>query len=146
MISIVIITYLTLFAASFLAATILPLSPDLIAAKMALDGNILFYIIAVAAIGSYLGSCTTYYLGYLGREKILKKRPEKKEGKMEKYHKIFERYGAPILLLTWVPIVGDIFAGIAGVLEINFWVFSLYALLGKIIRFTFVVYLAEKFI
>lgn len=145
MIPITTITYLSLFASSFLASTVLPLSPDIIAGKMAADGDVIFFIIAVATLGSYLGSCTTYYLGYLSREKILKKRLEEKEEKMEKYHKIFEKYGAPILLFSWVPIAGDIFVGIAGILEINFWIFSLYALLGKIIRFTFVVYLAEKF-
>lgn len=139
-----IIVYLSLFGSSFLASTVLPLSPDVIAAKMAVDGYALFFIIAVATLGSFLGSCTTYYLGYLGREKILKKRLEKKEEKMEKYHKIFEKYGAPILLLSWVPVVGDIFVGIAGILEINFWVFSLYALLGKIIRFSTAVYVAER--
>lgn len=146
MISAETIIYLGLFATSFLSATILPLSPDLLAAKMALDGHVLFFIIAVATIGGYFGSCATYYLGYLGREKILKKRLEDKEGKMEKYHKMFERYGEPLLLLSWIPVVGDIFVGIAGILEINFWYFSFYAILGKIIRFAFVVYAAEKFL
>lgn len=146
MISIVLASYLTLFAASFLAATIFPLSPDLLAAKMVLDGNIIFFVVAAATFGSYLGSCTTYYLGYLSREKILKKRLEDKEEKMEKYHKIFARYGEPLLLFSWVPVIGDIFVGIAGVLEINFFVFSLYAILGKIIRFVFVVYAAERFL
>jgi membrane protein YqaA with SNARE-associated domain len=136
--------YSSLFLSSFLAATVLPFSPDIIAGKMAIDGNTSLYIVIAATSGSFLGSCTTYYLGYLGREKILKKRLEKKEGKMEKYHKIFERYGAPILLFAWVPIIGDVFVGIAGILQINFLVFSFYALLGKILRFTAAVYLAEK--
>lgn len=146
MITITALAYLSLFATSFLSATVLPLSPDLIAGKMAADGQALFLIVLVATAGSYLGSCTTYYLGYLSREKILKKRLEDKEGQMEKYHKIFEKYGEPLLLLSWVPVAGDIFVGIAGILEINFWVFSFYALLGKIARFIFVVYLAERFI
>lgn len=146
MISIAIITYFSLFTVSFLSATILPLSPDLVAGKMAADGYAAFFIVIVAAAGSYLGSCATYYLGYLGREKILKKRLEGEESKMEKYHKMFERYGEPLLLFSWIPVIGDIFVGIAGILEINFWYFSFYAILGKIIRFAFVVYAAEKFI
>ncbi len=137
--------YLSLFSVSFLAATILPVSPDALAAYMAANDYDLFFIVAVATIGSYIGSCTTYYLGYLGREKILKKRLESKEGKVEKYHKIFVRYGEPILLFSWVPVIGDVFIGIAGILEINFWTFSLYALLGKVARFAFVVYAAERF-
>lgn len=139
-------SYLALFAASFLSSTVLPLSPDIIAGKMAADGYEPMLIITVATLGSYLGSCTTYYLGYLGREKILKKRLGKKEEKIEEYHRIFEKYGSPILLLSWVPIAGDIFIGIAGVLKIDFRIFSFYALLGKIVRFAFVVYLAERLI
>lgn len=146
MISIAAVTYLSLFVSSFLASTVLPLAPDILVGKMAADGYVLFFVIAVAALGSYLGSCTTYYLGYLSREKILKKRLEGKEEKMEKYHKMFEKYGAPILLFSWVPIAGDIFVGLAGIFEINFWIFSLYAFSGKIIRFAFVAYVAERFL
>lgn len=142
----VLIAYFSLFASSFLAATVLPLSPDAVAAYMAVNGYDLIVIVAVAALGSYFGSCTTYYLGYLSREKILKKRLGEKEKNLDKYHKIFARYGEPILLLSWVPVAGDILIGIAGVLEINFYAFSLYAMLGKIIRFSFVVYAAERFL
>lgn len=138
--------YFSLFASSFLAATILPLSPDAMAAYMASNGYVLFLIIAVATLGSYLGSCTTYLLGRLSRKKILKKRMKGGEEKLEKYHKIFAKYGAPILLFSWVPVVGDIFVGLAGIFGINFFIFSLYALLGKITRFAFVAYMAEKFI
>lgn len=139
-------TYFSLFTASFLSATVLPLSPDALAAYMAVKGNSLVLIVAFAASGSYIGSCTTYYLGYLSREKVLKKRMAGEEEKMEKYHKIFARYGEPVLLFSWVPVAGDILAALSGVLEINFWIFSFYMLLGKIIRFVFVVYAAEKFL
>lgn len=142
----VLLEYLSLFVSGFLAATVLPLAPDILAGVMANKGYEIFFIVLTATAGSYLGSCTTYYLGYLGREKILKKRLEGKEGKVEKYHKIFARYGAPILLFSWVPIAGDILVGIAGILKINFWTFSLYAVLGKIMRFVFVVYAAERFL
>ncbi len=113
---------------------------------MAANGYALILVIAVAALGSYLGSCTTYYLGYLSRENILKKRLEGEEKNLEKYHKIFARYGEPIILLSWVPVIGDIFIGIAGIFGINFFIFSFYAILGKIIRFSFVVYAAERFL
>jgi len=138
---VVLISYLSLFASSFLAATVLPLSPDILVGTMARGGYSLWLIVLVATVGSYLGSCTTYYLGYLGREKILKKRMEEKEEKMEKYHRLFEKYGEPVLLLSWLPVAGDIFVAIAGVLEVNFFVFSLYAILGKIAKFAFVAYL-----
>lgn len=141
-----IIMYLSLFIISFLSATILPFSPDAVAAYMAVNDFLLIFIVAVATLGSYLGSCTTYYLGYLGREKILKQWLKNKEGKMEKYHQVFVKYGEVVLLFSWIPFIGDIFVGLAGVLKVDFFVFSFFVMFGKILRFFFVVYAADRFL
>lgn len=135
--------YATLFITSFLSATIVPLSPDALAAFMAVKGYSLLFIIAAASTGSYFGSCTTYFLGFYGGEKALK--GENKE-KIDKYKSIFGKYGAPMLLFSWIPIIGDAFVALSGVFKINFWIFSFYAMLGKIIRFAFVAYAAERFL
>ncbi len=136
--------YFTLFISSFLASTVVPFAPDFVVGYMAANKHSLFFIIAIAAAGSYLGACTTYFLGFLGREKILEKKMKHKKESFFKYRKIFEKYGAPILLFSWVPIAGDIFVGLAGMLKINFWIFSFYAILGKVIRFAFVAYLIAE--
>lgn len=143
MFSTVIAIYASLFATSFLAATILPLTSDPIVIYMAIGGYNIFIVAAVATIGSYLGSCTTYGIGFYSREKIMEDRMKIKEKKFAKYHGIFEKYGAPILLFSWVPIAGDIFVAIAGVLEIDFKIFSAYAIAGKILRFLAMAYLAS---
>jgi membrane protein YqaA with SNARE-associated domain len=136
--------YASLFAASFFAATVLPLTSDAVIIYMASSGHNIFAIALVAAAGSYLGSCTTYLVGYYSREKILEDRMKIKEKKFAKYHRIFEKYGAPVLLFSWVPVAGDILVAIAGVLEINFKIFSFYALVGKISRFFIAAYLASR--
>lgn len=140
----IITIYASLFAASFLAATVLPLTSDPIVAYMAISGYNIFIVAAVATIGSYLGSCTTYGIGYYGRKKFLEDQMKIKEKKFAKYHRIFEKYGAPILLLSWVPVAGDIFVAIAGILEIDFKIFSFYALSGKALRFFLAAYLASQ--
>lgn len=136
--------YFSLFASSFLSSTIFPLAPDPLLGYMVSKGYNLLLVVGIAVTGSYLGSCTTYFLGYLGREKIIKKRMNGEEKKIDKYHQIFERYGAPVLLFSWVPIAGDIFVALAGVVEMNFWKFSLYAITGKILRFAFVAYIGSR--
>jgi len=142
MFTLIITTYASLFVASFLAATVLPLTSDAVIIYMASNGYNIFMIALTATAGSYLGSCVTYLIGYYSREKILKDQMKVKEKKFAKYHKIFEKYGAPILLFSWVPIAGDIFVAIAGVLKIDFKIFSAYAIAGKILRFLAMAYLA----
>lgn len=139
----IITIYASLFVTSFLAATVLPLTSDAVIIYMASNGYNIFLIALFAMAGSYLGSCTTYLVGYYSREKILEDRMKIKEKRFAKYHKIFEKYGAPILLFSWVPVAGDIFVAIAGVLEIDFKIFSAYAIAGKLLRFLATAYLAS---
>lgn len=73
--------YFGLFIASFLAATILPFSSDVV--FIALLGAGLNWIpcLILASLGNWLGGMTNYYLGKLGKlewiEKYLKIKPEK---------------------------------------------------------------------
>lgn len=45
------------------------------------------------------------------------------------------RYGAIVLLLSWLPVVGDLFCAIAGWLRLNFVTSSLFIFLGKMVRY-----------
>jgi len=51
-----------LFVWSFLAATVLPLSSEVALIVYMRNYNQFLLPVAVAAIGNYLGSCTTYWL------------------------------------------------------------------------------------
>jgi len=135
--------YVSLFVASFLSASIFPLVSDPMVVYMVIHKYGSITIILAATIGSFIGSVTTYFIGFWGREKLIEKYVKVDEKKMAEYKKKFEKYGAPALLFTWIPFAGDALVAVSGLLEINFIEFSLYTFLGKLIRFSIVAYLAS---
>lgn len=135
--------YVSLFVASFLSASFFPFVSDPMVVYMEINKFNSIGIILTATIGSFIGSATTYFLGFYGREKVVEKYVKVNKKKTDDYKKKFEKYGAPILLFTWVPFAGDIIVAVAGLLEINISEFIFYTFLGKLLRFSLVVYLAS---
>lgn len=59
--------YWGLFIGSFLASTVIPMSADiLLIGILALGGNI-WWCLAIATIGNWLGGLTSYWIGWLGK-------------------------------------------------------------------------------
>jgi len=119
-----------LFASAFLSATILPGNSELVLVKALLDHpRELALLLAVATVGNTLGSMTTYALGRLV--------PEKKASN-PRAAAWLRRFGAPALLLAWLPILGDALCAAAGWLRIP-WVAALaYIALGKFARYALI--------
>ena len=64
--------YLGLFISSFLSATLIPLSPEILLGILIFNGFKLWLTILVATLGNFLGGITTYFVGYLGDWKKLR--------------------------------------------------------------------------
>lgn len=60
--------YLGLFMGSFLAATVLPFSSEILVTGLLLAGANPVYIFLSATLGNWLGSLTSYYIGWLEME------------------------------------------------------------------------------
>ena len=134
--------YISLFISALLAASLIPLSPEILIAIMCPTHNF-FGIIIVATVGSFLGSLTTYFLGYWGIHKISNKFQIIKPEKYEKGLKLFEKYGAWLLLFTSIPIIGDVFPFVAGAVRYDIKRFSILIIIGKLVRFTIVLILCH---
>ncbi|MCK4937071.1 MAG: DedA family protein [Methanosarcinales archaeon] len=134
--------YVSLFFTSFLASTIFPLGSEALVVYLITQGHNIGTVVIIASIGNYLGAFTTYLLGWLGREKYLEKYLRMKQSELKRGEQIFKKYGAPILLFTWLPLVGDAIAAIGGIFKLNFVIFSIYVFIGKFIRYLVVAYLA----
>ena len=127
-----------LFVSSFLAATILPLASELpLAVVVRRHGDVLLPV-AVATLGNYLGACTTYGLARVATGQLV----PTLQSAPPRALVIFERYGAPALLLSWVPIIGDAFVALAGASGVRFLPFSIWTLIGKAARYAAVAWLA----
>ena len=135
--------YFTLFSVSFLSATLLSLGSEaLLLYDISLMQYSLFFLWLVATLGNTLGAFTNYYIGHKG-ELYLEKKGHLSTKKMQQYNKIFNKYGGVVLLLSWMPIVGDPLTLMAGVLKYRFDYFVLIVLVAKGGRYGVIVFLSQ---
>ena len=133
--------YSGLFLSSFLAATLLPLSSELVLGALLKQGFNPYSLLFVATFGNVLGSVVNYGLGAFGGRLILHKWWRMPEPEIQRAEKRFRKYGIFSLLLAWVPVIGDPLTVAAGVVKINFFLFLLLVGLGKGLRYM-AIYLA----
>jgi len=134
-------SYSGLFLSSFLAATLLPLSSELVLGALLKQGFNPLFILIVATFGNVLGSVVNYGLGAFGGRLILHKWWRMPDPEIQRAEKRFQKFGIFSLLLAWVPVIGDPLTVAAGVLKINFFLFLLLVGLGKGLRYM-AIYLA----
>ncbi len=132
--------YIGLFFSSFLAATILPLSSEVVLSLLLLNGLDPIILICVATFGNVLGSFVNYAAGFWGSLFFIKKVLKIQEDTFIKAKQRFNKYGILSLLLAWAPIIGDPLTIIAGGLRINIITFFTLVTSGKLIRYIIVSY------
>ena len=134
--------YLSLFAISFLAATILPFSSELTLAGLIATSNYdsLLLLIAVS-IGNILGSVINWILGFYSRNLTTKKWFPFKDKQIENSSKWFNKLGKWSLLFAWIPIIGDPLTLVAGLLRVRFLDFIILVAIGKVSRYVLIYYL-----
>ena len=133
--------YIGLFVASFLAATILPLSSEVVLTALLLNGFSPVNVVTVATIGNVLGSLTNYALGYWASLEVIKKWLKMSEQEFVRAEQRFTKYGIFSLCFAWVPIIGDPLTVIAGVLRIPLLWFVILVTTGKLVRYVVISYL-----
>ena len=134
--------YLSLFAISFLAATILPFSSELTLAGLIATSNYdNLLLLIVASFGNVLGSVVNWALGIYSRNLTTKKWFPFKEKQIERSSKWFRKFGKWLLLFAWIPIVGDPLTLVAGLLRVRFLDFIILVSIGKVSRYLAVFYL-----
>ena len=139
--------YLMFFSA-FLSATVLPGNSEVVfvalaAPKLVLGSLFSADILALvffATLGNGLGSLTTYGIG-----RWMPKFDPKNHRTLWVTNQI-KRYGAITLLLSWLPVVGDLFCAIAGWLRLNFVVSSVFIFLGKLVRYVALLFFSAPFL
>jgi membrane protein YqaA with SNARE-associated domain len=136
--------YAGLFIAAFLAATVLPLSSEVVLTALLLNGLSPVALVLVATVGNVLGSLTNYGLGYWASLSVIRKWLKMSEDEFVKAERRFERYGLVSLCFAWVPVIGDPLTVIAGVLRIRMLWFAPLVTAGKLIRYVVIACLALK--
>ncbi len=134
-------TYLSLFAISFLAATILPFSSELTLAGLIATSNYdNLLLLIVASFGNILGSVVNWVLGFYSINLTAKKWFLFKGRQIESSSKWFNKFGKWSLLFAWVPIIGDPLTLAAGLFRVKFLEFLILVSIGKVGRYLLIYY------
>ncbi len=137
--------YLGVFLGAFLAATVVPFSSEIIVTGILMTGASPMLVFIYATLGNWLGGVTSYTLGYLGKWKWIERWFRIKRESLERQRQRIDKFGAYLALLSWLPIVGDIFAIGLGFYKLNAFKCIFFMLIGKAARFAIWIYLYVRF-
>ncbi|OIP82974.1 MAG: hypothetical protein AUK44_06495 [Porphyromonadaceae bacterium CG2_30_38_12] len=127
--------YLGLFIASFLAATVVPFSSEIVFSALIAAGFDNWTCIWVATFGNWLGGMSCYYLGRLGKIEWIEKYLRIKQEKIEKFTSNINRYGDWVAFFSFLPGVGDIIAVASGYFRCRWWIVAISMFVGKFVRY-----------
>ncbi|MDM8355910.1 YqaA family protein [Pandoraea communis] len=160
-----------IFLVSFLSATLLPMgSEPALFGYVALNPHMFWPAIVVASVGNTAGGMLDWWMGFAARRAFVRlkarrraharaaalgaggsamtvaerdtgKRADGKAPMSERYHRWMRRFGPPLLLLSWLPVVGDPFCTLAGWLRLSWRACLFYIAVGKTLRYIAITYL-----
>lgn len=130
--------YWGLFLASFLAATILPLSSEVVFATLIALGMDIWTCIAYATAGNAAGGATCYYLGRLGKTEWLEKWFKIKKEGIDRTIQWLQGKGAIMGFFGFLPVVGDVMLVALGLMRANVPVAMISMTIGKFARYVVV--------
>jgi membrane protein YqaA with SNARE-associated domain len=137
-----VLTLWALFLSAFVASTLLPGGSEVVLAALAYQGqDDPWTLLLVATAGNTLGGMSTWAVG-----RFVDWWYPSTNISQPKYQRAMEwvrRWGSPVLILSWVPVVGDPLCLAGGWLRIH-WVAALFWIgLGKAARYAVIVYAAS---
>ena len=140
--------YIGVFIASFLAATILPFSSEVVLTGVLLAGSAYWPCMVVkqideydgenwiaATLGNFLGGMSCYWLGMLGKVEWIEKYLKLDPVKLQKVQDWIKGKGSWMGFFVFLPGIGDFIAVALGFLRANIWVVAISMFLGKAIRY-----------
>ena len=139
--------FLTVFGTAFLAATLIPMSSEVVLASLvAASGQDVAVLWLLATVGNTLGGVVNWVLGlYCLRWQERRWFPFTPK-QLDRAEYWFLRYGTWSLLLAWLPVVGDPLTFAAGVLRVRFLVFITLVAAGKAARYAAVAAASQHFV
>lgn len=109
------LVYLWLFGISLGAATILPFGSEPAFIVVVQAAKSLGLPLLVATFGNVAGSAINFWMGRKAGHYVLSH--SKRAARVASSTKLLHRWGPLILVLAWVPIIGDVLVAVAGALR-----------------------------
>ncbi|QSR35924.1 hypothetical protein CFI10_13115 [Marinobacterium iners] len=129
---------LGLFLSALISSTLLPGGSEALLAWLVASGeHPLWLLLLMATVGNVLGSLITWGMGYWVAHRFPLRALDKPEHQRARHW--IERYGALVLLLAWLPVVGDPLCFVAGWLRVNLFASLVAITLGKLLRYAVII-------
>ena len=128
---------LGLLLLSFLAATLLPFSSEVILLTGIKTGISQESALIAASIGNCLGCLLNYGLGFLFADKTQAKLNSSRVGRLAL--KWMREYGTWSLLGSWLPVIGDPLTIVGGLVRIRLQWFVLIVFTLRILRYVLII-------
>jgi membrane protein YqaA with SNARE-associated domain len=131
-----------LFVVAMLAGSIVPMPSEAVLGILISGGVSPAAAVTVATVGNVLGALSLYLLGRwvarggggpLGR--WVSRRGARDAPRLERARERLRTWGAPALVLSWLPVVGDAFVLAAGLVGVRAAPFLIFTTLGKGLRY-----------
>ncbi len=132
-----------LFLSAFVSATLFPGGSEAVLAALAyLKQHDPWLLLVIATLGNTLGGLSTFLLGgWLARRVPLTRTPTStpSAGKAAAIRRV-QQWGAPVLVLSWLPVIGDPLCFAAGWLRINALQATFFIAAGKAARYAVILF------
>lgn len=126
--------YSSLFVSGFVSATLLPGSSEwLLLALLQQHPSAWLPLVSVATLGNTLGGMTSWYMGAYLYTRM--HQSHMLDGKHVLARSKLQRWGAPTLLFSWVPVLGDPLCFMAGWLKLRWIPVLIFMGVGKAFRY-----------
>lgn len=121
-----------LFLAALVAATLLPAQSELVLSAMLVAGEWdPALLVLVATIGNVAGSTINWLIGRFFSNRRDERWFPVSAAALNRAEYRFRRFGLPVLLLSWVPIIGDPITLVAGLLRVRLLPFLVIVTIAK---------------
>ncbi|MBF7982672.1 YqaA family protein [Rahnella laticis] len=119
----------SLFGSSFLSATLLPGNSEVLLVALLSAGNAMpAALVLSATVGNTLGGITNVIIGRF----VPQLKPQRGLDVAQNWLK---RFGPAALLLSWLPVIGDVLCVLAGWLRMPWGPVVFFMLIGKAVRY-----------
>lgn len=123
---------------SFLSGSVVPIASEVLLLfflKLGLDA---VWLTVVATIGNTIGGITCFMLGYLTCKATVQKVFRIPDRRMKRADMIIQKYGFWTAALSFVPVLGEVFLVVLGIMRVNKYKVIAVMALGKFLRYAFV--------
>ena len=129
-----------MFIAAFVAGSVFPWSSEAIMLGLMAAGLDPVGLVVYGSAGNVLGSMFNYWVGHLGRLDWIERYLHVKKENLDKARRFMGGHVAWIGFFAFLPIIGSAITILLGLMRANLFITVLSITLGKVIRYSLLVY------